>query len=119
MELHMDVKVSNYDGDVGELAKKYSPGFILIPFGNPNVKKYGFQARDENGSRLVMLSRCDLQFEGKDYNIMLTVHGTNADQVTKQTTDLEKRLGIELRDAPEHIIKTQESIAKMLKPLFS
>jgi hypothetical protein len=114
MGLFLEARVSNYEKDICELAKKYCPGFEPFPAGRPDVVKYCYAVKSEGKFRLVIISQVIDNFKKEKYNVIVTVHGTDKNQVKNQIADLEKNLGIRLRDAPEIIKKQQELLANLL-----
>ncbi len=114
MGLFLEARVSNYEKDIGELARKYCPGFEPFPAGRLDVVKYGYAVKSEGKFRLVMISQAIGRLKTENYNVIVTVHGTDKEQVKNQMTDLEKNLGINLRAAPEIIKKQQELLASLL-----
>lgn len=103
MKLYTEVKIAEYDGDLGELVKKYSEGFINFAFFSPEDKKYGLPLKEKGELYFLMVSQYSLP--ELDYSLVLSVNGVREERVKELMKELEERLGLEAIEAPEDLKK--------------
>ncbi len=114
MELHFEGRVAEYEGDVEELASRYSAGFTSFSIGRADVRKYGLLRREGEDTYLFMISNATGEVRNEDYNVIASVLGTNRERTTELMEEWDRSMGIDTRPAPECLKKGVE----MLKPLF-
>ena len=100
---HTEIRVSTYDGSLEELAQRYSPNFIQMPAA-PWVKaKLGLCLREQDNFYLLMISQGVTPNTAYNYNVMMSVTGTNDVRTRQIAEDFFKKLGIETRPAPDFL----------------
>ena len=114
--MYSDIRIGNFPGYIGDLAKKYSPNFMRVPGGRPEIHKYGWILREKAGNRtesyIIMVSNQIL--EDPTFNMMLTVFGPRKQRVSRLRRGFEKKTGIKTIPAPEHVKRNYEGITYLM-----
>lgn len=116
--MHCETRVGNYNGDIGELARQYSNEFIPVPFGNPDVHKYGLIIRETPDTYFLMVSNSEDKGKIKyplDYNVIATIFGKDKERVNELMQDFEKGFGIALKPAPKFLKERYDILAALFE----
>jgi len=116
-EIYNEIRVGWWLKDLGDLASRYAQDFIPAPQIMPvraDMKKLGLMRKEGNVFYVVMMSSVDMP-GSNEYNFMVSVTGNNEKRVAEVMGELEKKLNITLKPAPEHLTKTFGEIAKIFK----
>jgi hypothetical protein len=118
MQMYTEARVGSFLGSFDELKKvsgRYSPHFMEFPIGFSHVQKLGIEVERNNNQYLVMVSVSHPSLIALNgYNLILTVMGQRQEDAKAIMGDLESRLGIELREAPQQLKKTFQAIQLMI-----
>jgi hypothetical protein len=114
MVWNLAVKVADYTGELTDLIRRYSEDFSLMPLGREDVNKYALLVRETHGSYLFMISDRDPDIPTPGYDIIMTVMGADRERVGQLMHDLENRLGIETRSAPQYVEDRMQSLMRLL-----
>ena len=109
--MKFSARVGNFDGDIGDLVKKYSSNFMEFPIGRGDVRKLALQRRESSGSYLLMVSSSP--YKDEDHNMILTIHGPLQDVVDEMMDDFLKVIGVPTRDPHPELQKTYERMAQL------
>lgn len=112
--MYSEIKVADYKGGIRELAGRHSDGYFHVPFGRPEVHKYGLLLQESEGSYLVMVSGRDPDVLGPDYDVVVTAIGPKEGRVKKLMGEFQASTGIEMRPAPKEL----EKLARMFESLL-
>lgn len=109
------VKVTTYPGDIGELAKKYSGCFEIVPVGRTDIKKHAAFKEQEGKTYLVIIS----QSHGinPNYNVILSVQGPEQRVIDGIMCDLTSRLEVSAREAPRELTGLFSAQAEVFRRL--
>ncbi len=110
MKLYCRARVSDYSGDIEELAKKYSKDFVHLPVGREDVDKYALCMKTKAGLYVLMISHCDLP--NPDYNTIMSVMGPRPKKVKRLMVDWKTKSGVKTRRAPKHLDDVFQDIAR-------
>jgi hypothetical protein len=95
----MQIKVAFFEQDIESILVSSSLKFSRIPIGEKNVRKYG--ALD--GGTMIMISQ-NSEDPQEDYNVIVTVMGTNSILNLHKLEQFEQFLPFKLRPAPEALL---------------
>jgi len=105
------LKVGEYKGKLGDLAKRYSDKFFHFPVGRKDVDKYGMIIEEENRSYLLMISNSDKsRYPSAEYDTIVSVMGPEKQRTEEIMRDFEKAAGVEMREAPDFLKNLFESM---------
>ena len=105
------LKVGEYKGNLGDLAKRYSDKFFHFPVGRKDVDKYGMVIEEENKSYLLMISNSDKsRYPSAEYDTIVSVIGPEKQRTEEIMRDFEKAADIKMKEAPDFLKKLFESM---------
>lgn len=110
--MKVETKVANFDGDIGQLIKKYSDRFVPTPIGRTDVNKYGLYIERGDGIYLLMISG-----HGEpaiSYNVIITVMGPRQEIAEQIMQEFQSKIEIETRSPPSYLQRQFEEIAALL-----
>lgn len=108
IKMEIDVRVALYNGNLGELIKRYSPDFIPFPEGRVDVEKYALPVREGSTSYMMMVSKDAAPHV--DYNVMLTVIGDRISRCREISHEFETKTRLITRAAPVQLIELYRRI---------
>ena len=114
--MHCETRVGEFTGDLGELTRHYSPNFMSLPIGRPDIPKPGLVERHPSGSYILMVSNSDGVDPRLGYNLIVTVMGPLEAQAKAIMDAFEEKVPIELRHAPDFLQRQYDSLMKLLMP---
>lgn len=113
-KIYLAVRVGISD-NLENILFRYSKKFRRWPEGDSTVKKFFIVEGEENNQVYIVVSDTEggVISSTDYYNITVTVHGGNVQKVVEKMGDLEKNLGIALRQAPQTLILKYKLLAGM------
>jgi hypothetical protein len=113
-KVYLKVKVGLGE-DLPNILFRYSKNFTRWPEGDPDVQKFFLVEEGEGHTNYITVSDTKggvTSIPMEYYNITVIVHGNNEERVVQTMGDLEKKLGLPLRKAPEELIERHRKFAK-------
>ncbi len=111
MQNYWGIRVATNDEGIGILARRYSGDFQRIAIGEANAVKYWLHLKKENHSYHVMISKSTNP--RPDYNIVITVIGSEQKGVEEIIEGLEQKMKIKTREAPASLQQTAKEMSKI------
>lgn len=110
MKTYIDIRVGNYSGDIGDLAKRHSNDFTLYAGRRKDVHKYALTRTEGTEKYTTMISDSDLLLPY--YNLLITVDGPRKEKVQRQMKEFVADIGIETYQPPQYFINILEESIK-------
>lgn len=103
MKMFSEIKVGEYTGSIEDFVKKQPYNFTKTNIGRKEIPKYTSIIRYEKSFFNIMLSKAPDSYRNKDFNITVTVIGTEEESVKNMMKTIQKNSGIEFKEAPEFV----------------
>lgn len=103
MSPYTEVRISLYSGDIGQVVRKYSDKFMPWPFGRPDNPKLLLPWKEGDDFYHIIVDQSETVVPHYNYNIIVSVTGTKEERTKQIMGDLEEKLEIKLREAPDFL----------------
>ncbi len=110
MKCYIDIRVGNYSGDIGDLAKRHSNDFTIYAGRRKDIHKYALTRKEGTEEYTTMISDSDLLLP--HYNLLITVDGPRKEKVRQQMEEFLVDIGIETHQPPQYFVNILEESIK-------